>query len=133
MPRATFLLSKDPVTERAGDVELGRLMMRLAADAYDVSAICLSTEVDSVELPGGIPVNRIPKPMFENRQCRLRAGRRKPGDFPEFGRAQRDRGGLRCHAVILQLSNRASPANRRPPAHAVNTGKNRYHARQRTS
>jgi hypothetical protein len=26
--------------------------------------------------------------MFENRQCGPRAGRRKSGDFPEFGRAQ---------------------------------------------
>jgi polysaccharide biosynthesis protein PslH len=62
MPRATFLLSKDPVTERAGDVELGRLMMQLAADAYDVSAVCLSTEAGPAELPGGIPVTRVGKP-----------------------------------------------------------------------
>jgi glycosyltransferase involved in cell wall biosynthesis len=62
MPKATFLLSKDPLTERAGDVELGRLMMRLAADAYDVSAVCLSADEGSAELPGGIPVTRIPKP-----------------------------------------------------------------------
>lgn len=62
MPKATFLLSKDPVSERAGDVELGRLMMRLAADAYDVSAVCLSTEVGPAVLPDGIPVTRIPKP-----------------------------------------------------------------------
>src|ERR1700761_1646156 len=62
MPKATFLLSKDPVSERAGDVELGRLMMRLAADAYDVSAVCLSTEVGAAVLPDGIPVTRIPKP-----------------------------------------------------------------------
>jgi glycosyltransferase involved in cell wall biosynthesis len=64
MPKATFLLSKDPVSERAGDVELGRLMMRLAADAYGVSAICLSTEVGAVALPEGIPVTRIPKPKI---------------------------------------------------------------------
>src|SRR3954468_5729491 len=62
MPKATFLLSKDPVTERAGDVELGRLMMRLASDAYDVSAGCLSTEGGPAELPGGITGARIPKP-----------------------------------------------------------------------
>ncbi len=68
MPKATFLLSKDPVTERAGDVELGRLMMRLAADAYDVSAICLSAETDAAELPGGIAVTRIPKPKVRPAQ-----------------------------------------------------------------
>jgi glycosyltransferase involved in cell wall biosynthesis len=61
MARVTFLLSKDPVTERAGDIELGRLMMRLAADAYEVSAVCLSTEAGSAALPGGIPVRRILK------------------------------------------------------------------------
>jgi glycosyltransferase involved in cell wall biosynthesis len=77
MPKATFLLSKDPVTERAGDVELGRLMMRLAADAYDVSAICLSTEVDSVELPGGIPVTRIPKPRVRPAQLLTDAVRKR--------------------------------------------------------
>ena len=64
MPKATFLLSKDPVTERAGDVELGRLMMRLAADAYDVSAVCLSTEMGPADLPGGIAVTRVPKPKI---------------------------------------------------------------------
>jgi glycosyltransferase involved in cell wall biosynthesis len=61
MARVTFLSSKDPVTERAGDIELGRLMMRLAADAYEVSAVCLSTEAGSAALPGGIPVRRILK------------------------------------------------------------------------
>lgn len=68
MPKATFLLSKDPVTERAGDVELGRLMMQLAADAYDVSALCLSAEAGQGELPGGIPVIRIPKPKIRPAQ-----------------------------------------------------------------
>jgi glycosyltransferase involved in cell wall biosynthesis len=61
MPKATFLLSKDPVTEQSGDVELGRLMMQLAADAYEVSAVCLSAEAEPAELPGGIPVIRVPK------------------------------------------------------------------------
>src|SRR5688572_4518555 len=61
MPKATFLLSKDPVTEQSGDVELGRLMMQLAADAYEVSAVCLSAEPGPAELTGGIPVIRVPK------------------------------------------------------------------------
>jgi glycosyltransferase involved in cell wall biosynthesis len=68
MPKATFLLSKDPVTERAGDVELGLLMMRLAADAYDVSAVCLSAEEGPATLPEGIPVTRIPKPKIRPAQ-----------------------------------------------------------------
>jgi len=77
MPRATFLLSKDPVTERAGDVELGRLMMQLASDAYDVSAVCLSTEVGPAELPGGIPVTRIPKPRVRPPQLLADAVRKR--------------------------------------------------------
>jgi len=77
MPRATFLLSKDPVTERAGDIELGRLMMRLASDAYDVSAVCLSTEVGAAELPGGIAVTRIPKPKVQPAQLLADAVRKR--------------------------------------------------------
>jgi glycosyltransferase involved in cell wall biosynthesis len=70
-------LSKDPVTERAGDIELGRLMMRLASDAYDVSAVCLSTEVGAAELPGGIAVTRIPKPKVQPAQLLADAVRKR--------------------------------------------------------
>ena len=77
MPRATFLLSKDPVTERAGDVELGTLMMRLAADAYNVSGICLSAEVGPAELAGGIPVVRVPKPRVRPAQLLTDAVRKR--------------------------------------------------------
>jgi glycosyltransferase involved in cell wall biosynthesis len=59
--KVTFLLSKDPVTEQAGDIELGRLLMRLASDEFDVSALCLSAEAGSAELPDGIKVTRVPK------------------------------------------------------------------------
>jgi glycosyltransferase involved in cell wall biosynthesis len=44
MTSVTFLLSKDPVTEHGGDVELGRVALRLAAQAFDIRAICLSEE-----------------------------------------------------------------------------------------
>lgn len=77
MPKATFLLSKDPVSERAGDVELGRLMMQLASEAYDVSAICLSTDVGPAELPGGITVTRIPKPRVRPTQLLADAVRKR--------------------------------------------------------
>jgi hypothetical protein len=77
MPSATFLLSKDPLTEQAGDVELGRLMMQLAADSYDVSAICLSAETGYAELPGGIPVTRIPKPQVRPAQLLADAVRKR--------------------------------------------------------
>jgi glycosyltransferase involved in cell wall biosynthesis len=77
MPKATFLLSKDPVTERAGDVELGRLMMRLAADSHEVSAVCLSSETGPTELPGGIPVVRVPKPKIRPTQLLADAVRKR--------------------------------------------------------
>jgi glycosyltransferase involved in cell wall biosynthesis len=68
LPKATFLLSKDPLTERAGDIELGRLLMQLASDDYDVSAVCLSAETGTAALPDGIPLTRIPKPKIRPAQ-----------------------------------------------------------------
>ena len=44
MTKVMFLLSKDPVLEHGGDVEMSRLMMGLAAEDFDVSAVCLSHE-----------------------------------------------------------------------------------------
>ena len=64
MTRAIFLLSKDPVLQHGGDVALSRVAMELAADAFDVSAICLSAESGSVTadfVPGGVPVERVAK------------------------------------------------------------------------
>lgn len=65
--KAAFLLSKDPLTQHAGDVELGRLLIRLAADAYDVSALCLSDQTGPAVMDG-IPVTRIPKPKIRPAQ-----------------------------------------------------------------
>jgi glycosyltransferase involved in cell wall biosynthesis len=66
MTTVAFLMSKDPVLEqRAGDVALSRVIMRLAAEVFDVSAICLSAETrsDTVDLgPSGIPLTRVSKP-----------------------------------------------------------------------
>jgi polysaccharide biosynthesis protein PslH len=65
MTKVTFVLGKDPATQQAGDIELSRVMMRLAAEAFDVSCICLSHEspgttmTDVVE--GGLPLTRVPK------------------------------------------------------------------------
>jgi hypothetical protein len=61
----TFLLSKDPVYEHTGDIELARLLMRMSADEFDVSAICLSRESGSTEtdlIPGGLALTRVHKP-----------------------------------------------------------------------
>jgi polysaccharide biosynthesis protein PslH len=64
MTRVTFLLSKDPVLEHAGDIEMSRLVIRLAAEAFDVSVVCLSRETGSavadVVVPG-LPLTRIRK------------------------------------------------------------------------
>lgn len=61
----TFLLSKDPVAEHGGDLELSRLVMGLVADSYEVSAICLSHQqpgrLDTDIVPGGLPLTRVPK------------------------------------------------------------------------
>lgn len=60
MRRATFLLSKDPVTEHGGDIALSRLMMQLARQAFEVRSICLSKET------GVTPdVVRVPKPKVD--------------------------------------------------------------------
>ncbi len=76
MTTVTFLLSKDPVLEqRAGDVAVSRVIMRLAAEVCDVSIICLSAETrsDTVDLvPGGLPLTRVRKPPISRR--RLLAG-----------------------------------------------------------
>ena len=63
MTKVTFLLSKDPVTEHGGDIELSRVAMRLAASSFDVSAICYSHEapgtIDTDVVDGGLPLTRI--------------------------------------------------------------------------
>ncbi|MGU3500194.1 glycosyltransferase family 4 protein [Mycobacterium sp. C31M] len=65
MTRAKFLLSKDPVAEHGGDVELSRLVMTLAAESCEVSAICLSHQrpgtVETDLVAGGMPLQRIAK------------------------------------------------------------------------
>ncbi|MGZ8176323.1 glycosyltransferase [Williamsia sp. SKLECPSW1] len=64
-PTVALLLSKDPVLERGGDVELSRLLMTLAADSFDVTAICLSQETGTTRMdlaPGGVTLHRVRKP-----------------------------------------------------------------------
>jgi glycosyltransferase involved in cell wall biosynthesis len=63
MTKVAFLVSKDPVTEHGGDIELARVAMRLAAEAFEIRAICLSSEppgelvTDVVE--GGLRMLRV--------------------------------------------------------------------------
>jgi glycosyltransferase involved in cell wall biosynthesis len=64
MTTITYLLSKDPVLERGGDVNMSCFVMGLAAEAFDVSAICLSAETGSViadVVPNGLPLTRVAK------------------------------------------------------------------------
>jgi glycosyltransferase involved in cell wall biosynthesis len=70
MKKVTFLLAKDPSTDHGGDIELARVAMRLAAQSFDVSAICLSRKSgpETVDvIPGGLPLVRVPKPPVEKR------------------------------------------------------------------
>jgi glycosyltransferase involved in cell wall biosynthesis len=63
MTKVAFLVSKDPVTEHGGDIELARVVMRLAAEAFEIRAICLSDEApgESVTdvVQGGLRLRRI--------------------------------------------------------------------------
>ncbi len=58
---ACFLLSKDPVADHGGDVELSRLVMELAAQTFEVSAICLSHEPAGTLAFEGVPLVRVAK------------------------------------------------------------------------
>ncbi len=62
MRRATFLLSKDPVTEHGGDIALSRLMMQLAREAFEVRSLCLSKESEPSPNPD---VTRVAKPDID--------------------------------------------------------------------
>jgi glycosyltransferase involved in cell wall biosynthesis len=62
--KASFLLSKDPVYEHTGDIALARMLMRLAADSFEVSAVCLSRESGTATadlVPGGLALRRVRK------------------------------------------------------------------------
>ncbi|MGE7002964.1 glycosyltransferase, partial [Staphylococcus capitis] len=80
MTNVTFLLPKDPILQKAGNVTTSRLFMRLAAEAFDVSAICLSAETgsDTMDLdPGVVPLSRVRKPPINQRRLLADALRRR--------------------------------------------------------
>jgi glycosyltransferase involved in cell wall biosynthesis len=69
--RASFLLSKDPVFEHTGDIALVRMLMRLAADSFEVSAVCLSRESGTTTadlVSGGLPLRRVRKSEIRPRK-----------------------------------------------------------------
>ena len=63
MTKVAFLVSKDPVTEHGGDIALARVVLRLAAEAFEIRAMCLSDEPpgESVTdvIKGGLRLLRI--------------------------------------------------------------------------
>ena len=63
MTKVAFLVSKDPVTEHGGDIELARVVLRLAAEAFEIRAICLSDEpagaLMSDVVAGGLSMLRV--------------------------------------------------------------------------
>jgi glycosyltransferase involved in cell wall biosynthesis len=68
MTKSCFVLSKDPVLEHGGDMALARLLMRLAADSFEVSAVCLSRETGATTadlVPAGLTMIRVRKPEIQ--------------------------------------------------------------------
>ncbi|WP_285031545.1 glycosyltransferase family 4 protein [Mycolicibacterium sp. lyk4-40-TYG-92] len=79
-PKTAFILSKDPVLEHTGDVALARMLMQLAADSSEVSAIALSPEPGTVTadlIPGGLPLERVHKPAVRPHRLLIDSLRRR--------------------------------------------------------
>lgn len=77
LTRVTFLLAKDPARDQGGDLATSRVVMRLAADVFDVSAICLSAEggTQRYDLGPGIDLVKVPKPPVAPRRLMLKSAR----------------------------------------------------------
>ena len=79
-PKTAFILSKDPVLEHTGDVALARMLMQLAADSSEVSAIALSPQPGTVTadlIPGGLPLERVHKPAVRPHRLLIDSLRRR--------------------------------------------------------
>lgn len=79
-PKAAFILSKDPVLEHTGDIALARMLMQLAADSFEMSAIALSPEPGTVAadlVPGGLPLHRVHKPAIRPHRLLIDSLRRR--------------------------------------------------------
>ncbi|BBZ58406.1 glycosyltransferase [Mycolicibacterium phocaicum] len=79
-PKTAFILSKDPVLEHTGDVALARMLMQLAADSSEVSAIALSPRPGTVTadlIPGGLPLERVHKPAVRPHRLLIDSLRRR--------------------------------------------------------
>ncbi|MEN4451482.1 glycosyltransferase family 4 protein [Mycobacterium sp. SM3041] len=79
-PKTAFILSKDPVLEHTGDVALARMLMQLAADSSEVSAIALSPQPGTVTadlILGGLPLERVHKPAVRPHRLLIDSLRRR--------------------------------------------------------
>jgi len=61
MTSVTFLLKDDPFAVDAGDTRISRLLMEIAADAFEVRAIALRREGESAG-DDALPMTRVPSP-----------------------------------------------------------------------
>ena len=80
MTKVTFLLSKDPILEHGGDVEMSRLSLGLAAQDFDVSAVCYSRDSGSAEIDldgTAIGLTRVRKPEINPRNLLVGAVRNR--------------------------------------------------------
>lgn len=72
-------MSKDPETERGGDLDTSRAVMRLAAESFEVSAVCLSSEEPGTSIvdlvPDGLTLTRVPKPPIVPHRLLIAAAR----------------------------------------------------------
>lgn len=77
LTRVTFLLAKDPAREQGGDLATSRVVMRLAADAFDVSAICLAAEggAHHYDLGPGFDLVKVLKPPVAPPRLMLKSAR----------------------------------------------------------
>ncbi|MUL76889.1 glycosyltransferase family 4 protein [Mycolicibacterium sp. CBMA 226] len=79
-PKTAFILSKDPVLEHTGDVALARMLMQLASDSFEVSAIALSPQPGTITadlIPGGLPLERVHKPAVRPHRLLIDSLRRR--------------------------------------------------------
>lgn len=77
MTTVTFLLSKDPQTEHGGDLTLSKLVMRLAAEQFDVDAICLSASMGTQSGDFEFPLRRVAKPSVDALRVAARSVRQR--------------------------------------------------------
>jgi glycosyltransferase involved in cell wall biosynthesis len=112
MTSVTFLLKDNPYGVDAGDTRISRLMIEIAADAYDVRVLALA-QAGSTTVPP-VPLTTIPSPprsaaraLLKNLTAPRRSALHRYFRVPELVRAIRDD---RSDAVIAEHTYMAEPA-----------------------